>query len=105
MAYNFFLATTSLALYTSSYLYAPLQFNMEGCSVLAESLRRQGVQYVFGIVGIPVVELGLALQVAGVHYIGMRNEQSVSYTVYSMHCVKVLPKGIIMASICFARVE
>lgn len=51
---------------------------MEGCNVLAESLLSQGVQYVFGIVGIPVIELGLSLQAAGVHYIGMRNEQSVS---------------------------
>lgn len=51
---------------------------LEGCDVLAESLRSQGVQYVFGIVGIPVIEVGTALQAAGVHYIGMRNEQSVS---------------------------
>ncbi len=32
----------------------------------------------FGIVGIPVIELGMALQEAGVHYIGTRNEQAVS---------------------------
>ena len=51
---------------------------MEGCDVLAQSLRSQGVQYVYGIVGIPVIEVGTALQTAGVHYIGMRNEQSVS---------------------------
>ncbi len=51
---------------------------IEGCEVLAESLRSQGVQYVFGIVGIPVIELGVALQGVGVHYIGMRNEQAVS---------------------------
>lgn len=54
-----------------------MEEDLEGCMVLAESLRSQGVQYVFGIVGIPVIEIGLALQVAGVHYIGMRNEQSV----------------------------
>ena len=46
--------------------------------MLAESLQQQGVQYVFGIVGIPVVEIGLALQAAGVQYIGMRNEQAVN---------------------------
>ena len=50
---------------------------LEGCSVLAEALRAQGVEYVFGIVGIPVMEVGVALQAAGVHYIGMRNEQAV----------------------------
>lgn len=51
-----------------------------GCNIIAKSLRDQGVQYVFGIVGIPVVELGIALQDAGVHYIGTRNEQAVSQT-------------------------
>lgn len=51
---------------------------LEGCGVLAESLQSQGVKYVFGIVGIPVIEVGIALQAAGVHYIGMRNEQAVS---------------------------
>ncbi len=31
----------------------------------------------FGIVGIPVVEVAMAAQQAGIKYIGMRNEQSV----------------------------
>lgn len=39
----------------------------------------QGVEYVFGIVGIPIVELSMALQAAGLKYIGMRNEQSACY--------------------------
>ena len=38
----------------------------------------QGVEYVFGIVGFPVIELGYSIQQAGVKYIGMRNEQAVS---------------------------
>ena len=50
---------------------------VEGCSVLAEAVRAQGVEYVFGIVGIPVMEVGIALQTVGIHYIGMRNEQAV----------------------------
>lgn len=33
----------------------------------------------FGIVGIPVVELAMAIQAAGLKYIGMRNEQSACY--------------------------
>ena len=52
---------------------------LTGASIVAKSLRDQGVQYVFGIVGIPVVEVGFALQNAGVHYIGTRNEQAVSF--------------------------
>ena len=50
---------------------------MEGCDVISKSLRDQGVQYVFGIVGIPVIELAVAFQNAGLTYIGMRNEQAV----------------------------
>lgn len=39
----------------------------------------QGVEYVFGIVGFPVIELGMAMQQAGLKYIGMRNEQAACY--------------------------
>ena len=54
--------------------------SMQGCSILARSLEEQGVRYVFGIVGIPVMELGIALQDAGVQYIGTRNEQAVGHS-------------------------
>lgn len=39
----------------------------------------QGIEYAFGIVGIPVIELSMALQAAGIKFIGMRNEQSACY--------------------------
>lgn len=39
----------------------------------------QGVEYAFGIVGIPVIETSLALQAAGIKYVGMRNEQAACY--------------------------
>jgi len=39
----------------------------------------QGLKYVFGIVGIPVIELSMALQQAGLHFVGMRNEQAACY--------------------------
>ena len=45
---------------------------------MAEALKQQGVQWVFGVVGIPVTGLAPALQDAGIGYIGMRNEQAVS---------------------------
>lgn len=48
-------------------------------NVIAQALISQGVEYVFGIVGYPVIELGMALQQAGLKYIGMRNEQAASY--------------------------
>ncbi|KAL0871173.1 hypothetical protein ABMA27_004949 [Loxostege sticticalis] len=51
----------------------------DGNTILAESLKKQGVEYVFGIVGIPVIELAMAFQSAGLKYIGMRNEQAAAY--------------------------
>lgn len=33
----------------------------------------------FGIVGIPVIETALAFQIAGLKYVGMRNEQAACY--------------------------
>lgn len=52
---------------------------IDGNQILAEALKAQGVEYVFGIVGIPVIELSMAMQQAGLHYIGMRNEQAACY--------------------------
>ncbi|KAK3108560.1 hypothetical protein FSP39_010665 [Pinctada imbricata] len=52
---------------------------IDGASLLARSLKAQGVEYMFGIVGIPVIELAMAAQAAGIKYIGMRNEQAASY--------------------------
>ncbi|XP_022079873.1 2-hydroxyacyl-CoA lyase 1-like isoform X2 [Acanthaster planci] len=52
---------------------------MDGARVIAEALKAQDVEYVFGIVGFPVIEVGMAIQAAGINYIGMRNEQAASY--------------------------
>lgn len=52
---------------------------VEGFSMLAKALADQGVQYIFGIVGIPVMEVATAAQQAGIKYIGMRNEQAACY--------------------------
>jgi 2-hydroxyacyl-CoA lyase 1 len=51
---------------------------IDGASLVAKSLKEQGVQYMFGVVGIPVIEIALRAQQYGIKYIGMRNEQSVS---------------------------
>jgi len=47
--------------------------------IIALALKSQGIEYVFGIVGYPIVELGFTLQEYGLKYIGMRNEQAASY--------------------------
>ncbi|KAJ1915849.1 hypothetical protein H4219_004108 [Mycoemilia scoparia] len=50
-----------------------------GASVIARSLKLQGVTVVFGIVGIPVVEVAEACMEEGIQFVGFRNEQSASY--------------------------
>ena len=50
---------------------------MNGASLLASALKSQGVEYMFGVVGIPVIEVAGAAQAEGIKYIGMRNEQAV----------------------------
>nr|XP_053633949.1 2-hydroxyacyl-CoA lyase 1-like [Cherax quadricarinatus] len=52
---------------------------IDGAHVTGDALVHQGIEYMFGIVGIPVVEVAVAAQQAGIKYIGMRNEQAACY--------------------------
>ena len=52
---------------------------IKGADLLAKSLKEQGVQFMFGVVGFPVGPIAEAAQKAGLPYIGMRNEQTASY--------------------------
>ena len=52
---------------------------LSGAAVLAEALVQQGVEYMFGIVGFPVFDIALSAQMAGIKYVGMRNEQAAAY--------------------------
>ena len=52
---------------------------IDGASLIAKSLKDQGVEYMFGVVGIPVIEIAFRAQQCGIKYVGMRNEQSASY--------------------------
>lgn len=49
------------------------------CFVMDEFLSLQKVEYMFGIVGVPVIEVAMAAQAAGIKYVGMRNEQAVKH--------------------------
>ena len=53
--------------------------SVNGATLMARSLKQQGVEYMFGIVGFPVFGIASAAQKEGITYIGMRNEQSASY--------------------------
>lgn len=50
-----------------------------GNQIVAEALKEQGIEYVFGIMGHPVIDLALCMQAAGLQYLGFRNEQAACY--------------------------
>lgn len=50
-----------------------------GAKLIAKALKKLGIKAVFGIVGIPIVEVGDALIAEGVRFISFRNEQAASY--------------------------
>ncbi len=52
---------------------------LTGDTLIARSLKQQGVDYMFGIVGFPVYGVAHAAQQAGIQYFGFRNEQAASY--------------------------
>ena len=78
---------------------------VDGATLMAQSLKAQGVDYMFGIVGFPVPGVAAAAQKAGITFIGMRNEQSASYaaqaasylTGRTQACLVVSGPGVIHA--------
>jgi len=52
---------------------------VDGATLIARSLKQQGIDHMFGIVGFPVGPIATAAQKEGINYIGMRNEQSAAY--------------------------
>jgi 2-hydroxyacyl-CoA lyase 1 len=76
---------------------------IKGADLLANSLKEQGVQYMFGVVGFPVGPIADAAQKAGLPYIGMRNEQAASYAAGAVgyltgrpgSCIVVTGPGVI----------
>ncbi len=61
---------------TSSTAGAPkFPEQVTGMYILAESLRRVGIDTVYGLVGIPVTETAYAIQKLGMKYVGFRFEQ------------------------------
>lgn len=50
-----------------------------GARIIARSLHAIGISVIFGIVGIPVVEIAEEAINLGIRFIGFRNEQAASY--------------------------
>ncbi len=69
-----------------------------GAVLLARELKRQGVDYMFGVVGFPVSELAVYAQNEGIRYIGMRNEQAASYAAQAASYLLGRPQACIVVS-------
>ncbi len=52
---------------------------LDGRTVIARSLKQQGIEHIFGVVGFPVMELAQTAQREGLQFYGFRNEQAASY--------------------------
>ncbi|KAG5889319.1 hypothetical protein JTB14_019100 [Gonioctena quinquepunctata] len=72
--------------------------DIDGNTVIAQSLKKQGIEYVFGIIGFPVIELSMALQMADIHYIGMRNEQASCYAAQAIGYLTGTPGAVLVVS-------
>ena len=71
---------------------------IDGATLLAQSLKQQGVDYLFGIVGFPVISTAFAAQKAGITFIGMRNEQSASYAAQAAGYLTGRPQACLTVS-------
>lgn len=50
-----------------------------GAHLIAQTLLSLNIPIVFGIVGIPIIEVAEALVASGIRFVGFRNEQAASY--------------------------
>src|SRR5688572_17823854 len=71
---------------------------VDGATLVARSLKRQGVNYMFGIVGFPVGPIATAAQQEGITYVGMRNEQSASYAAQAVGYLTGRPGACLVVS-------
>ena len=65
---------------------------------MARSLKQQGVDYMFGIVGFPVQGVASEAQQAGIEFIGMRNEQAASYAAHAAGYLTGRPQACLTVS-------
>ena len=79
--------------------------HIDAASLLAVCLHQQGVRHMFGVIGIPIVEVGIAAQQADLTFLSFRNEQAASYaasivsylTATPAACLTVAGPGVIHA--------
>jgi 2-hydroxyacyl-CoA lyase 1 len=71
---------------------------LDGATLVARSLKQQGVDTMFGIVGFPVFQIAFAAQREGIRYVGMRNEQSASYAAAAVGYLTGRPGACLVVS-------
>src|SRR5271154_1859059 len=71
---------------------------IDGATLIARSLKQQGINHLFGVVGFPVGPIAAAAQKEGVAYIGMRNEQAASYAAQAYGYLKGRPGACIVVT-------
>ncbi|XP_062322722.1 2-hydroxyacyl-CoA lyase 1 [Osmerus eperlanus] len=69
-----------------------------GAQLIAEALKAQNVDYMFGIVGVPIIEVAMAAQASGIKYIGMRNEQAACYAASAVGYLTGRPGACLVVS-------
>src|SRR5262249_37274408 len=75
-----------------------LMAEVDGATLVARNLKKQGVEYMFGIVGFPVGPIATAAQKEGITYVGMRNEQSASYAAQAVGYLTGRPGACLVVS-------
>ncbi|MPZ97997.1 MAG: oxalyl-CoA decarboxylase [Dehalococcoidia bacterium] len=71
---------------------------ISGSRLLARSLKQQGVDHLFGVVGFPITAFATDAQREGIQYIGMRNEQAASYAAQAASYLTGRPQGCAVVS-------
>src|ERR1051325_4639850 len=71
---------------------------VDGATLVARNLKKQGVEFMFGIVGFPVGPIATAAQKEGITYVGMRNEQSASYAAQAVGYLTGRPGACLVVS-------
>ena len=52
---------------------------LSGAQIIAKALKTQGIQEMFGLVGVPVIPIAIAWQQEGMRFIGTRHEQAAAF--------------------------
>src|SRR6201981_1782771 len=71
---------------------------VDGATLMARSLKQQGIDHLFGVVGFPVGPIAAAAPKEGVAYIGIRNEQAASSAAQAYGALRARPGACIVVT-------